>query len=86
MLDPTLDHIGNVLKLDCECECSIPKLIRKASACPCIIDCYDRFLKVPIVNEYDQEIPQSQTADNPVAPPTLFPVLSYQYYLLKIQY
>ena len=22
-----------------------------------------------IVNEYDQEIPQSQTADNPLAPP-----------------
>ena len=24
--------------------------------------------KTKIVNEYDQEIPQSQTADNPVAP------------------
>ena len=24
--------------------------------------------KAKIVNEYDQEIPQSQTADNPVAP------------------
>ena len=31
-----------------------------------------KYLKVPhvtkIVNEYDQDIPQSQTADNPVAP------------------
>ena len=26
-------------------------------------------LKAKIVSEYDQEIPQSQTADNPVAPP-----------------
>ena len=26
------------------------------------------YLTVKIVNEYDQEIPQSQTADNPVAP------------------
>ena len=25
-------------------------------------------LRAKIVNEYDQEIPQSQTADNPVAP------------------
>ena len=25
-------------------------------------------ITVKIVNEYDQEIPQSQTADNPVAP------------------
>ena len=25
-------------------------------------------LETKIVNEYDQEIPQSQTADNPVAP------------------
>ena len=25
-------------------------------------------LMIKIVNEYDQEIPQSQTADNPVAP------------------
>ena len=25
-------------------------------------------IKQKIVNEYDQEIPQSQTADNPVAP------------------
>ena len=25
-------------------------------------------LYLKIVNEYDQEIPQSQTADNPVAP------------------
>ena len=25
-------------------------------------------LQSKIVNEYDQEIPQSQTADNPVAP------------------
>ena len=30
---------------------------------------YLSFNSVPkIVNEYDQEIPQSQTADNPVAP------------------
>ena len=33
---------------------------------------YIYLLNVPsvskIVNEYDQEIPQSQTADNPVAP------------------
>ena len=28
---------------------------------------YDAQMQV-IVNEYDQEIPQSQTADNPVAP------------------
>ena len=27
-----------------------------------------RFFATKIVNEYDQEIPQSQTADNPVAP------------------
>ena len=27
----------------------------------------NRYIK-KIVNEYDQEIPQSQTADNPVAP------------------
>ena len=27
-----------------------------------------RLAKAKIVNEYDQEIPQSQTADNPVAP------------------
>ena len=27
-----------------------------------------RIQKVKIVNEYDQEIPQSQTADNPAAP------------------
>ena len=26
------------------------------------------FVVAKIVNEYDQEIPQSQTADNPVAP------------------
>ena len=26
------------------------------------------FIKVKIVSEYDQEIPQSQTADNPMAP------------------
>ena len=26
------------------------------------------FFKAKIVSEYDQEIPQSQTADNPVAP------------------
>ena len=26
------------------------------------------FTKTKIVSEYDQEIPQSQTADNPVAP------------------
>ena len=29
----------------------------------CALYCYPK-----IVNEYDQEIPQSQTADNPVAP------------------
>ena len=31
---------------------------------------YHMTLEIPkkIVNEYDQEIPQSQTADNPVAP------------------
>ena len=27
------------------------------------------FFLAKIVSEYDQEIPQSQTADNPVAPP-----------------
>ena len=27
-----------------------------------------KMYRVKIVNEYDQEIPQSQTADNPVAP------------------
>ena len=29
----------------------------------CIVYMYDK-----IVSEYDQEIPQSQTADNPIAP------------------
>ena len=29
---------------------------------------YINIFKAKIVNEYDQEIPQSQTADNPVAP------------------
>ena len=29
---------------------------------------YDFIWKLKIVSEYDQEIPQSQTADNPVAP------------------
>ena len=45
-----------------------------------IVQCHMRFLKyihiptdfktatLKIVSEYDQEIPQSQTADNPVAP------------------
>ena len=34
------------------------------------LTCQKRFdcINVKIVNEYDQEIPQSQTADNPVAP------------------
>ena len=31
-----------------------------------VSECYFKCLK--IVSEYDQEIPQSQTADNPVAP------------------
>ena len=29
---------------------------------------YPHFVSLKIVSEYDQEIPQSQTADNPVAP------------------
>ena len=29
---------------------------------------FKKFLTLKIVSEYDQEIPQSQTADNPVAP------------------
>ena len=29
---------------------------------------FKRLLPTKIVSEYDQEIPQSQTADNPVAP------------------
>ena len=29
---------------------------------------YDPVIQTRIVSEYDQEIPQSQTADNPVAP------------------
>ena len=29
---------------------------------------YPTFAKIKIVSEYDQEIPQSQTADNRVAP------------------
>ena len=30
--------------------------------------CKEEMARLKIVNEYDQEIPQSQTADNPVAP------------------
>ena len=29
---------------------------------------FKKFVTLKIVSEYDQEIPQSQTADNPVAP------------------
>ena len=50
-----------------------------ATTCPCylqisiIMRCVIKVIKglhctVKIVSEYDQEIPQSQTADNPVAP------------------
>ena len=30
-------------------------------------DCNTRILKLKIISEYDQEIPQSQTAENPMA-------------------
>ena len=34
-----------------------------------LVECSSIYLKyVEIVSEYDQEIPQSQTAENPVAP------------------
>ena len=33
-----------------------------------IMGCHGNHAITKIVNEYDQEIPQSQTADNPVAP------------------
>ena len=34
----------------------------------CIMGCHGKHVISKIVNEYDQEIPQSHTADNPVAP------------------
>ena len=34
----------------------------------CLITGLTRYLSLEIVSEYDQEIPQSQTADNPMAP------------------
>ena len=32
------------------------------------MSCCRRFFKPKIVSEYDQELPQSQTADNPMVP------------------
>ena len=49
-----IDHV--TLIFDCICECKVT------------YNGNERCLYRIIVNEYDQEIPQSQTADNPVAP------------------
>ena len=45
-------------------------LIKRLTRCHIKCCCYLMDLRVAleIVREYDQEIPQSQTADNPVAP------------------
>ena len=41
--------------------------VRMHKVCELMKD-QNKFQTSKIVNEYDQEIPQSQTADNPVAP------------------
>ena len=41
--------------------------LRSKQSALCQINAF-QYLATRIVNEYDQEIPQSQTADNPVAP------------------
>ena len=44
-------------------------LLENQHASSCICDSKNETFHISkIVNEYDQEIPQSQTADNPVAP------------------
>ena len=43
-------------------------LVNKVQIIPGISDYEAVYIESKIVSEYDQEIPRSQTADNPVAP------------------
>ena len=60
-----MDMLHNLIKENHECSYMVANILRADPHTP---DPENGVSRSKIVNEYDQEIPQSQTADNPVAP------------------